>query len=201
MTAEQGVEQILDLYRQRGGERYGERVTQLDHALQCATLAALSGASDCLVAAALLHDYGHLIDNRGRLAEAESVDDRHEAVGADALRAWFGAAVTQPIALHVAAKRYLCAAEPGYLEQLSAASQQSLALQGGPFDAAAAAAFRAAPGASAAIALRRWDDRAKVAGLATPDLAHFCGYVAASIAGPGGRGSADRAPAARSSAG
>ena len=35
-------------------------------------------------------------------------------------------------AQHVAAKRYLCAREPGYLEALSAASRTTLEHQGGP---------------------------------------------------------------------
>ncbi len=161
MTAEESVERVLALYRQRGHERYGERVTQLDHALQCASLAAGEGAPDSLIAAALLHDYGHLIDDRGHMAERDGLDGAHEAIGANALAAWFGPAVTAPIALHVAAKRYLCAASPGYLEALSPASRLSLDLQGGPFAPADAAAFAALPFADDAIRLRRWDDWGK----------------------------------------
>ena len=121
MTAAAGVEAVLALFRARGDERYGERVTQLDHALQCASLAAGEGAADSLVAAALLHDYGHLIDDRGHMAERDGLDGEHEAIGAATLAAWFGPAVTEPIALHVAAKRYLCAAEPGYVEEIGRA--------------------------------------------------------------------------------
>ena len=161
MTAEDAVEAVLARLRERGGERYGERVTQLDHALQCASLAAAEGAPASLVAAALLHDYGHLIDDRGHMAERDGLDGEHEAVGAAALAAWFGPAVTKPIALHVAAKRYLCAAEPGYLEALSGASQLSLDLQGGAFAPAEAAAFIARPFAEDAVRLRRWDDWGK----------------------------------------
>ena len=189
--------EIEALYARHGGESYGEGVTMLQHALQTAALALAEGADDSLVVAALLHDVGHFL---------QPTDDsygyhKHDRSGGAWLAKRFGPAVSEPVRLHVAAKRYLCAAEPGYLEQLSAASQQSLALQGGPFDAATAADFRAVPGAAAAIQLRRWDDRAKVAGLATPDLAHFCHYVAAAIAATGPRGSADTGPAARSSAG
>jgi len=161
MTAADGVDAVLVLLRARGHERYGERVTQLDHALQCASLAAGEGAAESLVAAALLHDYGHLIDDRGHMAERDGLDGEHEAVGAAALAAWFGPAVTQPVALHVAAKRYLCAAEPGYFEALSPASQLSLELQGGPFALDAAAAFIARPFAEDAVRLRRWDDWGK----------------------------------------
>jgi phosphonate degradation associated HDIG domain protein len=161
MSPEAAVDEILALFRLRGGERYGERVTQLDHALQCASLAAEAGAADALVAAALLHDYGHLIDNRGHMAERDGLDGEHEAVGARALAAWFGPQVTQPVAQHVAAKRYLCATSPGYLEALSAASKLSLDLQGGPFAPAGAAAFAALPFAEDAVRLRRWDDWGK----------------------------------------
>jgi phosphonate degradation associated HDIG domain protein len=161
MTAEDGVAAVLALVRERGRERYGERVTQLDHALQCASLAAGEGAPDSLIAAALLHDYGHLIEDRGHMAERDGRDGEHEAVGAAALAAWFGPAVTWPIALHVAAKRYLCAAEPGYLEALSSASRLSLKLQGGPLAPDEAAAFIARPFAADAVRLRRWDDWGK----------------------------------------
>ena len=77
------------------------------------------------------------------------------------------------IKLHVDAKRYLCQVDRGYYDRLSADSKRSLALQGGVFDAAAAAAFLAQPGARDAVMLRQWDDLAKQADLATPSLAHF----------------------------
>jgi phosphonate degradation associated HDIG domain protein len=174
MTAEDFVDGILAAYAARGGERYGERVTQLDHALQCAQLAAAEGAPESLVLAALLHDYGHLIENRGAPAEARGVDGEHEALGAATLSLGFGEAVTRPIALHVAAKRYLCAAEPGYFASLSPASRLSLDLQGGVFSVAEAAAFAALPYASEATRLRRWDDDGKVAGMTdTPPLASY----------------------------
>lgn len=161
MTKDGFVDEIFALYRQRRDEQYGERVTQLDHALQCAALARSDGAPDALVAAALLHDYGHLVEDRGHMAERQGMDGAHEAVGADALSAWFGPDVTQPIALHVAAKRYLCATEPGYLDALSPASQLSLRLQGGPLAPGEADAFKALPFAGEAVRLRRWDDWGK----------------------------------------
>jgi len=161
LTVDSFVDEIFALYRQRGHEHYGERVTQLDHALQCAALARAEGAPDTLVAAALLHDYGHLLDDRGHMAEHEGMDGAHEAVGADALATWFGPDVTQPIALHVAAKRYLCAVEPGYLGALSPASQLSLRLQGGPLAPRGAGAFKTLPFAEQAVRLRRWDDWGK----------------------------------------
>jgi phosphonate degradation associated HDIG domain protein len=202
MTREDAAIAAIDAaFRRRGGDHYGEGVSQQEHALQAAWLAEREGASPALIVAALLHDIGHLLHDLPEDIADQDVDTEHESLGSAWLSQYFGATVSEPVRLHVSAKRYLCAAVPGYLGELSAASQQSLALQGGPFDAAAAAAFRAAPGAEAAIRVRRWDDEAKIVGLATPDLAHFCGYVAAAIAAPGPRDSADTGPAARSSAG
>lgn len=157
-------------FAERGGDLYGENVSQLDHALQCAMLALEDDAPDTLVAAALLHDFGHLFEGRGDAAELRGEDARHEAHGAWMLRRWFAPEVTRPIALHVAAKRYLCAAEPGYEAQLSPASQLSLELQGGRFTPAQRRRFEASPHAAAAVRLRRWDDAGKVAGRAPPGL-------------------------------
>ena len=81
--------------------------------------------------------------------------------------------MTEPVRLHVPAKRFLCATEPAYLGQLSEASLLSLKLQGGPFTPVEVAEFRSDPHAEAAIALRRYDEQAKIKGLATPGLEHF----------------------------
>jgi predicted HD phosphohydrolase len=75
--------------------------------------------------------------------------------------------------MHVAAKRYLCATEPSYLEQLSPASVLSLELQGGPYSPAEVAEFDESPYAEDAVRLRRWDDVGKIAGLETPGLEHY----------------------------
>ena len=194
---------IEQAFRRRGQDHYGEGVSQEQHALQAAWLAEQAGAPAALVVAALLHDIGHLLHELPEDIADQDIDTQHESLGSAWLSQYFGRDVSEPVRLHVAAKRYLCAVEPGYLDCLSAASQQSLALQGGPLDAAAATAFRAEPAADAAVALRRWDDEAKVIGLATPGLDHFRGLVAAALAtAPSNRrGSADRGPAARSSAG
>jgi [1-hydroxy-2-(trimethylamino)ethyl]phosphonate dioxygenase len=169
------VADIVALYDRFGGERYGEDVTQTDHACQCAALAQRDGAEDALVVAALLHDVGHLLhlSATGEDAHAADVDDDHEALGARALAALFGPEVTGPIALHVTAKRYRCAVDPTYLSRLSAASVASLRLQGGPLDGDAADQFARHPAAAAALRLREWDDTGKVAGLEVPDFADF----------------------------
>ena len=164
------IETISRAFAERGADAYGENVSQLDHALQCARLAQAEGAPEALVAAALLHDYGHLFEGRGDVAEREGRDARHEVHGARALRRWFGAEVTGPIALHVAAKRYLCAAEPGYEDALSPASTLSLALQGGRFTPDECRRFEAGRFAAEAVRLRRWDDAGKIPGAPTPAL-------------------------------
>jgi [1-hydroxy-2-(trimethylamino)ethyl]phosphonate dioxygenase len=167
------IDTIARAFAERGADAYGERVSQLDHALQCAELAAAEGAPDALVVAALLHDYGHLFEGRGDSAQLQGHDAHHEAHGARALRRWFGPEVTTPVALHVLAKRYLCAAEPGYAEALSPASVLSLELQGGPLSPAECRRFARRRYAAEAIRLRRWDDAGKIADYAAPALDRY----------------------------
>jgi len=164
------IDEIAQAFAARGDDTYGEGVSQLEHALQCAQLAQAAGADDALVAAALLHDYGHFFEGRGEAAERDGHDARHEVHGARALKRWFGAEVAGPVALHVAAKRYLCAAEPGYEAALSPASRLSLALQGGAFTSSECRRFERGRFAAEAVQLRRWDDEAKVVGRPTPGL-------------------------------
>ncbi len=166
------VDEILQLYEQRGSRRYAERLSQTDHAVQTALLAEGEGADDALVAAALLHDVGHLLGaDPGR--RSATVDDHHESVGARVLAAWFGPALTAPVALHVAAKRYLVTVDPDYFDTLSTASVHTLELQGGALPAPEAARFEAQRHADDAVRLRRWDDRGKVPERVVPDLAGY----------------------------
>lgn len=142
---------IDHLLSTRGFHQYGrEAVSQLEHALQCAQLAEQAGETPATIAAALLHDLGHLLAPGGDTAEQD-----------------------EPIRLHVDAKRYLCTMEPGYWETLSPASQHSLVLQGGVYTVPEAEHFARQPFAQEAIRLRRYDDHAKVPGPATPPLAHY----------------------------
>ncbi len=168
------VDEVCLLFATRGHEAYvGEPVSQLEHALQSAFHAERANANDALVVAALLHDIGHLIHKLPEDAADHGIDTRHEQLGNVWLRRYCGADVTEPIRLHVPAKRYLCATDSEYQSQLSAASIQSLELQGGPFDAAEVAEFERGPNFHAAIALRRWDDLAKVPGMQVPPLEHY----------------------------
>jgi len=166
------VQFLIDLLGQRGsGAYFGEAVTQREHALQSAYLAQQENASDALVAAALLHDIGHILGPGDDLLPV--TDDRHEEAAAAWLARFFLPEVTEPIRLHVPAKRYLCAAEPEYRSRLSEASQHSLRLQGGPMSADERSSFDESPHADAARRLRRWDDAAKIPGLWTPDLENY----------------------------
>lgn len=171
---------IERLFAAKGGRMYtGEPVTQLQHAVQSALLAEQAGAAAELVVAAFLHDLGHLLNDQGETPTLRGVDDRHEYVALPFLKNLFGAAVLQPIRLHVDAKRYLCARGDGdlsgaaYWSALSDDSKRSLELQGGIFNSTEADAFIAAPFAGDAVMVRLWDDRAKQADLATPALAHY----------------------------
>lgn len=168
------IPEICALFDTKGGRMYsGEPVTQLEHALQSATLAESSGADPALITASLLHDLGHLLNDQGETPTQRGIDDVHQYFALPFLRALFDDEVLEPIRLHVDAKRYLCATRPGYHDGLSTDSKRSLALQGGVYSATEAADFVERAGASRAVQLRLWDDAAKIAGLKTPPLAHF----------------------------
>jgi gamma-butyrobetaine dioxygenase len=167
------VDEILEKLKHAGGTMYGgEIVTQLQHALQCASLAEQAGAGRAQVVAALLHDYGHMLSGDEGAAE-RGVDMAHEEVAADHLARWYRPEVCEPIRLHVAAKRYLCAVEPAYFAGLSPASVASLKAQGGAFSGREVDVFRDNPHWRAAVALRRWDDAAKDPAAPTPPLGAF----------------------------
>jgi phosphonate degradation associated HDIG domain protein len=174
------VADVFALYEHWGAETYDEDVSQLDHALQTAALARADGADDALVAAALLHDVGHLLELRdGGVADGQTdVDLGHEGRGARWLAPVFPAEVTGPIALHVAAKRYRCAVEPSYHDGLSDGSRRSLVRQGGPMSTTEVERFAAHPAHADAVALRGWDDGGKVEDLDVPGLASYRALLA-----------------------
>ena len=175
------LDDIGALLRHRGAAQYGdEAVSQLEHALQCAWLAERAGEAPEAVAAALLHDLGHLIaaERDGTSDHDTDRDDLHQYLALPFLRPLFDDAVLEPIRLHVDAKRYLCLIEPSYARGLSPASVRSLAQQGGVFSEVEGEAFIHQPHADVAVRLRRYDDLAKTPGQATPELPHYLALLA-----------------------
>jgi [1-hydroxy-2-(trimethylamino)ethyl]phosphonate dioxygenase len=168
------IEQIFDTFRRNGAALYdgGEAVTQSQHALQAAYLAEHAGKNDTLVAAALLHDYGHVMDESEDSVDRQE-DGRHELVGYHFLQQYFAPAVTEPGRLHVAAKRYLCATDTTYFGTLSPFSVKSLELQGGPFTPEQVKAFEKNPHYQDAVQVRQYDDLAKDPDLVTPDFSYY----------------------------
>lgn len=163
---------LFEFMARHGQSTYDESVTQLEHALQAATLARQSGAEAELVVGALLHDIGHFLTEETD-GDFQQEDWEHERIGAEQLRPFVGDAVLEAIRLHVPAKRYLCTVDDDYYRGLSPASQRSYQLQGGQMSDDERAAFEAIPHYQAAVQVRRWDDGAKVSGLQTPGLEDF----------------------------
>lgn len=168
------VDQLFALLETAGQSAYfGEPVTQLEHALQCAQLARDSGADEEMVIAALLHDIGHLLEEEGVHHEEVGVID-HDAAGARYLRdRGFSARVAALVGGHVEAKRYLTRTNPLYFVRLSPASVTTLKLQGGPMTAEQAAVFESDPLRDEKLRLRAWDETAKLPGCTVPPLSSY----------------------------
>jgi phosphonate degradation associated HDIG domain protein len=170
--------EIAALFERRGaGSYFGERVSMLEHALQAAHFARTEEAAPALIVAALLHDVGHLLEDVPADINDWHVDARHEEIGSAWLARHFGPEVFEPVALHVAAKRYLCATDPAYFGRLSEASVRTLGLQGGPMPAAELAAFEGRRFHREAVRLRHWDDQGKIGGWHAPALAQYLDLI------------------------
>jgi len=184
-AVDDAVGDLREMFQARGGSLYGgEAVTQLEHGLQAAYLAERDGAPPDLIVAALLHDVGHLLHELPDDAPDDGIDDVHERLGSKWLAGRFLDSVVEPVRLHVAAKRYLCAINPDYRASLSVPSEVSLVLQGGPMTPEECASFRRGPHYAHAVRLRHWDDQAKVVGLKTPPLEHFLAHVRSVLLAP-----------------
>lgn len=170
--------EVLALYGARGaGAYFGERVSMTEHALQAAWFARNESAPEPLVIAALLHDVGHLLEAVPDDIADWTADARHEELGARWLAQRFGPQISEPVRLHVPAKRYLCATDDRYIGQLSSASVHTLSLQGGPMSAQEVQRFEGERYFREAVRVRLWDDQGKVAGLRTPPLASYVAMI------------------------
>ena len=169
----QALPTIHAAFAKRGNQHYGEGLSLLEHCVQCAAFAERDGASQALVVAALLHDIGHLLHDLPEDVAEQGIDTQHESVGSAWLSQHFGPEVSEPVRMHVAAKRYLAATEAGYLDLLSDASKLSLKLQGGPMSPPEVKAFKVERFFADAVRLRRWDEEGKIVDYKGPDAAHF----------------------------
>jgi phosphonate degradation associated HDIG domain protein len=169
---ESSARSILELLARSGEVDYiGEPVSQLAHALQCASRATGAGATDELVLAALLHDVGHLCGPPDAPQMAGYGVLHHEQRGAELLsRAGFSKKVAALVEGHVQAKRYLIGKNPRYSDQTSEASRRTLEFQGGPMRAAEIERFEQDPLMKDKLRLRQWDELAKESGLRVPGL-------------------------------
>lgn len=179
------AQEVLALYGARGSAVYfGERVTMTEHGLQAGYFAQAQGAPPALIVAALLHDVGHLLEPVPDDIEDWTRDAHHEESGARWLAQRFAPEISEPVRLHVPAKRYLCAIDPGYYARLSPASVHTLKLQGGPMSPREVAQFESERYYREAVRVRHWDDQGKVAGLKTPALREYLPLITA-VAQPG----------------
>ena len=165
---------IMDLFARSGAEEYmGESVSMAQHMEQTAACAVAENASNELVVAALLHDIGHFVGDFPIDALENGIDNDHENVAAQFLAPYFPESVTEPIRLHVPAKKYLCATDESYFEQLSDASKQTLEVQGGIMSNEELAQFENNRYYREAVQLRKYDDNGKVANKTIHPVTHY----------------------------
>jgi len=173
-SRDQRIVEIFGLFEAHGSDHYDEAVTLTEHCLQTAEHAKRANACDHVVAAALLHDVGHFLLAARTGSQDYLADDwHHDVVGAQYVTRLFGSRVGQIVGLHVAAKRYLCAIDPHYLANLSAASVASLRVQGGPMTAPEVTDFEESEGWKDAVMVRQWDDLGKTSHAITAPLISY----------------------------
>jgi predicted HD phosphohydrolase len=105
-----------------------------------------------------------------------NVNPKHEVIGSNFLENFFLKSVSQPVLLHVEAKRYL-ARDPIYYKNLSQASKDSLKVQGGTLNDSELKEFLDFEFSKDAIELRKLDDIGKDLDAQTPDFDYFSKYI------------------------
>ena len=155
------IEKIIKKYQTNKDFYLGEKVTIAEHMIQTAMLAEKNNSPQSLICACLLHDIGHFIIKDPDQLVSKSVDGKHEDIAFNFLKNYFKPEVTEPIKLHVNAKRYLCR-EKSYYNLLSKASKVSLELQGGKMNNDEAQKFILLKHHKDAITLRKYDDEGKI---------------------------------------
>ena len=164
------VDEFSALMEDRGMEPYGEKISIAEHCLLTAFAAEGSGASENLIAACLMHDVGHWLDEPDDAYGIHS----HGELGGDWVAKRFCLAISEPVRLHVEAKRYLCSVDPSYFDLLSPASVYTLSKQGGPMSKSEAKAFATRPYSDDACTLRRLEDGfGKLTGVRVPSLDRY----------------------------
>ena len=155
------IEKIIKKYHTNKDFYLGEKITIAEHMIQTAMLAEKNNSPQSLICACLLHDIGHFIIQDPDQLVSKSVDGKHEDIAFNFLKNYFKPEVTEPIKLHVSAKRYLCR-EKSYYNLLSKASKVSLELQGGKMNNDEAQKFILLKHHKDAITLRKYDDEGKI---------------------------------------
>ena len=158
------IDKIINKYQTNNSLYIGEKVTITEHMVQTAMLAEQNHSSESLICACLLHDYGHFIIEDPNQLVSKSVDGKHENVAFNFLKNYFKSEVTEPIKLHVQAKRYLCR-NKSYYDLLSDPSKISLELQGGIMNDEEVQKFTSLKFYKDAIILRKYDDDGKISNI------------------------------------
>ena len=154
------INEIIKNYKTNKDLYLGEKLTVAEHMIQTAMLAEKNKEKDQLICSCLLHDIGHLIIQNSNLIVSRPLSVKHEDVAYDFLKNHFKSEVTEPIKLHVQAKRYLCC-NSHYYELLSDASKTTLKIQGGKMNDYEIKKFTSLKFHKDAIALREYDDKGK----------------------------------------
>lgn len=165
------ADQICQLYEKYGDQDYiGESMTQIQHAVACASAAEANGESEHMIIAALLHDVGHLLafESQQELMDNLGVK-HHETIGADYLAGLnFHPDIVLLVASHVDAKRYLVSTDTTYLQKLSPASHATLRYQGGIMSEKEIQTFSQDPMLPQKLRLRGYDDASKPIAITRP---------------------------------